>query len=318
MVCGGTGGHVYPALAVAEQFSKDEIFFLGTQERLEAQLVAREGYLFHAISAHRKNPLPIIKGVFDALKVFLKERPGALFATGGYVTIPAVLAALILRIPIFVQEQNALPGKVNRFIAMFARKVFIAFPEATRYFHKSAVVTSGNPLRQKIVGLYPQHKAKHKERFTVLVLGGSLGAEALDKVVAQIDWQALQVDMIHLNKNNYVHDMAEVLQKADLAVCRAGALTLAELAVAGVPAILIPYPYAAEKHQDLNAQAYAAVGAAQVIDQTRLSPPLLTSIISALKSSPEKLTKMSEAMQQLAKPNASTEIAKVLRETINA
>ncbi len=315
IVCGGTGGHIYPALAVAEHLPKKDIFFLGTAERLEAKLVTREGYAFHTICSSRNDPLTILKGLLQAVRVLLTERPTVILSTGGYVTIPVILAGTLLRIPIYLQEQNILPGKVNRLLSFFAKKIFYAFPGSAKYFPKKGILT-GNPVRNTIsvIDRSARALAPATRHFELLVIGGSLGAQALDEAVQKIDLAALHCTLTHLNKNNYVHDMAELYKRTDLVVCRAGATTLAELAVCGIPAILIPYPLAANDHQRLNAQEFAEHGAAIILEQKRLSPELLTSIIKTVLETSGQLQNMAKAMKELGRPDAAAVIARYMKE----
>ena len=315
ITCGGTGGHIYPALAIAEHLPKEEVVFLGTTDRLESELIPREGYAFRTISSSRKNPLVILKGVFQALSYILKTRPALVISTGGYVTIPVIIASGLLGVSIFMQEQNLLPGKVNRFLSHFAEKIFYAFPETKQYFKKKGVLT-GNPTRRKIAELFAQTKDFSRSPKKILILGGSQGAKAIDEVIPLVDFTSVNSELMHLNQQNYEHDIQELYREAHLVVCRAGASTLAELAICGLPAILIPYPYAAGNHQYFNAKAFADQEAAVVLEQKRLSPSMLISIIKTLLETPGRLEKMSLAMRKMARPQAAEEIAKAIKEKL--
>ncbi|MFC1517867.1 undecaprenyldiphospho-muramoylpentapeptide beta-N-acetylglucosaminyltransferase [Candidatus Margulisiibacteriota bacterium] len=315
IACGGTGGHIYPALAIAEHLPKDELIFIGTKDRLEAELIPREGYTFQTIVSSRSNPFTIFKGVLQSAKLLTKLNPEIIISTGGYVTIPVIIAGFILGVPVYLQEQNLLPGKVNRFLGHFAKKIFYSFPETKQYFKKKGLLI-GTPVRRKILKTQDHVKDFSKQPNKILILGGSQGAKAIDEVIPKVDFSAVNSELMHLNQQNYEHDIHNLLSEAHLVVCRAGASTLAELAISGLPAILIPYPYAAGNHQYYNAKAFADAEAAIILEQSRLSPQVLISIIKSLLESPGRLQKMSVAMKKMARPQAASEIAKIVKEKI--
>lgn len=314
IACGGTGGHIYPALAVAQEFEPGEICFVGSNQRLEQSLIERAGFQFEAITVSRKNPFLILKGVQQALSLIRKHRPGIIFSTGGYVSFPVVMAAVLLRKPIVLQEQNKIPGKVNRFLSRFAKKTLIAFKDSMDYFPKPhTTYLLGNPIRKE---LYPVEKKQHSVP-TILIMGGSQGAQAIDESVKPLMEIHAQWKWIHLHSKNYVHQMNEVYAQADLVVSRAGALSLAEIALWQIPAVLIPYPYAADNHQNQNAKVYEKQGAAVVIDQKELTSQKLLEIIQKLIESPQKLSQMSQKMLLLSYPKSRENIANFLRQIID-
>ncbi len=312
ITCGGTGGHIYPALAVAEQFEKSEVRFVGSTNRLEKDLIIRAGFEFQGISTSRKNPVKIKIGIIQSFWILLKNRPQVIFSTGGYVTFPVLAAGFVLRIPIVLQEQNLLPGKVNRFLGRMASKICIAYKDSMQYFSKPhRCLLTGNPLRQNLFPVQKQSSSKP----VVLVMGGSLGAKAIDSAVEPLKVDS-NYEWIHLNSQNYVHDMRTVYAKASVVVCRAGAMSLSELAVWGLPSILIPYPFAANDHQRFNAEFYAKAGAAVVVDQKDLNAEKVRQTLETLLKSPENLIGMSQKMQSLAYPDSAKKIADILRKHV--
>ncbi len=301
--CGGTGGHIYPALAIAEQLK--DCFFVGAN-RLEKELIPRAGHKFFEISAHSRDLLKIARGFFQSLEIINREKPDVIISTGGYVTIPVILAGLALGKNIFLQEQNILPGKVNRLISYVARTVFASYEESRKYFAKGKVVVTGNPVRKEIAAINYNLEEVFEGR-TVLVFGGSLSARSINEAIyAMQKTQKLDFQIIHLDGKTYCHDMAAVYKKATLIVCRAGATSLAEIAAIGIPAILVPYPYAAENHQELNARYFAQKGAAIMLLDKEMTPENLFTNIIDLLNNKEKLKKMNEAMQQLGNKKAGS------------
>jgi len=303
ITCGGTGGHIYPAIAIAQKIKN--VIFVGSQKRMEKDLVTREGFRFFAIAVSRKNPVVILFGFFQALILLIHQRPDRVLATGGYVTVPVILAAALLRKKIFIQEQNRLPGKVNRFLSRFAYTVFSGYPDNQKYFSKRAkFVFTGNPLRQHLQNLsIPNPKSFH-----LLIMGGSLGAKAIDEWVSR-NQSKLDFGYTHIHANNYIHDMRPVYQKTTLILCRAGAMTLTEIAALGIPAILIPYPLAADDHQKINAQYFEAAGGAFVYEQIELTDNKVIQKILELKNNPEKLNQMSLAMKKVGRTDSAEIIA---------
>jgi UDP-N-acetylglucosamine--N-acetylmuramyl-(pentapeptide) pyrophosphoryl-undecaprenol N-acetylglucosamine transferase len=309
IACGGTGGHIYPALAVAEQFSAGEVSFVGSRDRLEKDLVTRAGFGFQSVSASRKNLLLVGLGVCESLILLLKNRPQVVFSTGGYVTAPVLMAAFVLKIPIVLQEQNLLPGKVNRFLGKMAHKICIAYKDSMKYFSKPQVcLLTGNPLRKSLFPVLKVPAAKP----VILIMGGSLGARAIDEAVEPLKKDS-RWEWIHLNSKHYVHDMRTVYAKASVAICRAGAMSLAELAAWGIPAILIPYPLAANDHQKLNAQFYVNAEAVVMLEQKDLSSEKLKQILEELLNSSERLQHMMKKMQGLDIGDSAKKIAGIIR-----
>ena len=359
---GGTGGHIYPALAIAQGImarnNRSKILYVGVRTGMEARLVPAAGFDFKGVSGQgmpRKLNLGMIKAGakgFRALwetKEILKEfRPDLVVGTGGYVSGPVVLTAALFGIPTLLHEQNALPGVTNKLLGRFVRGVMVTFPESISYFAKKDKVTlTGLPVRpdvgkiSKPAGL--SHYALGPDRITLLVTGGSRGARTLNQAMItvlehlvkrpdiQVIWatgsETYQETMQELQKcglgmdnprwriMEYLHDMPEAIAAADLAIGRAGAASLAELMAAGKPCILIPYPYAAENHQEHNARAIVHAGAARLILDQDLNGEVLWQTIRELVNGSGELTGMAAAAKGLAKPDALDEIVQLCSDT---
>lgn len=302
LACGGTGGHIYPALAIAEKFPHN--FFIGGS-RLEKTLVPQAGWKFYEIPASAKELGKIFQGFREALKIIAQEKPELVIATGGYATAPVVLAAKLLGKKIYLQEQNILPGKVNRVLSLLAEKVFVAFAGAARYLPRGKAVITGNPVRAEVSAVkYSPSSAK------VLAFGGSLSAETINNTVNEL--KKSRADILHLDGTNYCNDMAAVYGQSRFCICRAGATTLSELAAMGMPSILIPYPRAADDHQTINARYFAERGAAVLIADKDLTAETLTSAMAQIDD-PETLQKMSTAAKALGLPDAAEKIRKYIQ-----
>ncbi len=358
---GGTGGHIYPALAIAQgivaQGTEHKILYVGTRESMEAHLVPEHGFDFAAVSGQglpRKlnaETFKVIGKSFKALwetKKILKDfHPDLIVGTGGYVSGPVVLTGAMAGIPTILHEQNALPGITNRTLSHLVRRVLLTFPESKAHFgNKKKLMVVGLPVRSEIGRVSREEGAKHfglrPDRPTILVTGGSRGARTLNKAMVsvlqaladrpevQVIWatgkvtyeetlDALKAGSVSFERPNwrimeYLSDMPEAYACADLFVGRAGAATLAELAVAGKPGILIPYPFAAENHQEYNARAVVKAGAARMILDKDLTGDKLRQEVESLLTNGAELGKMSEAAVKLAKPHALEEIVKTCLE----
>lgn len=304
--CGGTGGHIYPGIAVAQECVKrgHECFFVGGN-RLEKELVPKAGFTFYEIPVHRKYPLIILRGIINAISIVRKHRPQRILTTGGYVSFPVLVAALLTRTPFYVQEQNILPGKVNRFVGFFARTVFVSFSGLDKYFFRKNIVVTGNPVRPEIASLSYFPTAEK-----ILVFGGSLAAKKINEAVTPLKADPeLGPRLIHLDGTNYCHDMAGLYKLSCLAVCRAGATSLAELAAIGMPAILIPYPHAADNHQEINARYFEKAEAAVVLLDKNCKTETLRQLI---KDTLPKCPEMSRRMRDLGVVNAAELICNLL------
>jgi len=343
IAAGGTGGHIYPGMAVAEEIRRRdpqaEILFIGSQEGLEKDIIPREGYRLKLIFArallrklsYKSISAPFISlfGFFQALSILIKVRPPVLFATGGYVCLPVVAAAKILGINIFIHEQNVIPGMVNRLCSRLAKKVFLTFPESLKYISGEIV---GDPVRQVIINM-DRRCARDtlklaEDKKVVVIMGGSQGSKKINEIVISAAEKIPEgFECIHIigNRdfpwvNNYLKgkkilnyrslpyvyaEMPLLLAAADVVVSRAGATAISEFLAKGLPMILIPFPYAAENHQMLNANAIAKSGAALVIDEKEFSAEKL---LSLLTTEALDYAKMKTASMALAKPDAAERI----------
>lgn len=340
IMAGGTGGHVMPALAVAQKLIPKgiEIHWLGTRHGMEADLVGKYDIQFHSIDIKGLRgkgklslllaPFKITRALWQAIRVLRKVRPDTVMSMGGYVAGPGGVAAWLLRIPLVVHEQNAISGLTNRLLAPFASKILTAFPKT---FKHSKVVMTGNPVRESIVevGNLPR---EIKAPIRLLVIGGSLGARSINQTVpkALAKLQDTPISVWHQTGKNvdevkksykgvlddakvepFIEDMAAAYRWADLVIARAGALTIAELAAAGVPSILIPFPYAVDDHQSYNARYLTNAGAAILLPEKELTPDSLCQLITNLASHHELLVEMGQKGHALSKPHATDEVAKL-------
>ena len=334
IVSGGTGGHIYPGIAIAEEIKMRDtnasILFLGSEKGLEKELVAGKGYAIKLIKSRKTISSLFISliGFFQALVILRGFSPKALIATGGYASLPAVLAAKVLRIPIVLHEQNVLPGTVNRLGQRLAEKVFLSFAESLKYIPGEVV---GNPVRREILEAQKEN-ARGKlnlplDKKVILVMGGSQGSKKINETVISslanlpADKHILHIvgarDFGWVNSylkdrkiNNYqafpyVHEMGNILAAADIVISRAGATAIAEFLVRGLPMVLIPFPYAADNHQLLNAKAVADAGGAIIVDDRDFTP---ARFIELINDAALNYDKMSQAVKKLARPQAAKRI----------
>jgi len=335
-MAGGTGGHVFPALAVANYLVEQgwQMSWLGTKNGLESRVVpahkididwlsvagVRGKGLFSKIRAL----LLLIKACGQAWWILRRRKPDVVLGMGGFVAGPGGLMAKLMGIPLVIHEQNRVPGTTNRLLARWANRVLEAFPGS--FDKKINALWSGNPLRKELIGI-PEKKARQPgEALRLLVIGGSQGAQVLNQVVpdavaavsglnvrhqtgeimrTQVEqrYQELGVDA---EVSAFIEDMAEAYRWADIAVCRAGAMTISELAAAGIPAVLIPLPHAIDDHQNANARYLADVGAAMILPQIDLSPETLA---ERIKDVIERLAEMSKKTRACAKLDATAAVA---------
>ncbi len=349
VMAGGTGGHVYPALAVARalQASSREVVWLGTRRGLESRVVPEAGIDMEWISVQglrRKGVLALLIAPFQlgwaliqSLAVILRRRPAAVLGMGGFVSGPGGVAAWLTRRPLIIHEQNAAVGMTNRLLARLARVVLQAFPGS--FNSRVTAETVGNPVREDISAVPPPDERYSTRRGPVrlLVLGGSQGALALNRTVpaalALLDADVRPVvrhqcgertleaaedayaqNHVDVELLPFIDDMAEAYAWADLVVCRAGALTVAELCAAGVPALFVPYPAAVDDHQTANAGPMSAVGAATIIQEADLTPALLAELLRDWLQSRATLMQRAEKARALANPGSLSRIAELCLE----
>lgn len=358
MAGGGTGGHIYPALAIArgimKRWPQANIIFVGTKEGMEQDIVPESGYELKTISAQGLNRYSLIKAAGSALKVpvgfwqarnIIKEfKPDLVIGTGGYVSYPVVLAASIMQVKTVIHEQNAYPGLANRALAKRVERVLLTFPEAAGYFPQEITRVTGLPVRPEITAASRHDAAAFfglkEDRFTIVVVGGSRGAlrinQAIAGLVPQLSAEGVQLVWItgeqHFEKLSkslskpdipdnvrmypYLYNMELALAMADLVICRAGAATLSELAVRGVPAILVPYPYAAENHQEKNARYLQKKGAASLIIDEFLDKNTLRARIEELRNNRFRLLRMAQIMKEEGHPQALEDILDIIEEVL--
>lgn len=344
---GGTGGHLYPAIAIAEELQKLQptarIVFAGTKKKIEARVVPQKGYEFYSIwisGFHRRLtidnvlfPVKVFVSLIQSFFLIKKIKPHAVIGTGGYVCGPVLFVASWLGIPTLIHESNSFPGVTTRLLARKVNRVFVTFEVTKQWLKKtSSVELVGNPTRDAL-GTLTKYEACRALGFseskkTLFAFGGSLGAQSINKVMPKIiswatkydvqviwqtgesDWSASQGVQSHPSVKimKYVEHMDIAYAAADLIISRSGATTLAELTRIGKPAILVPYPHAAANHQTLNAQAMVQAGAAVMITDTMLDE-LLLSTVQQLLNNEQQLRTMSEQSKLLGKPDAGKEIA---------
>jgi UDP-N-acetylglucosamine--N-acetylmuramyl-(pentapeptide) pyrophosphoryl-undecaprenol N-acetylglucosamine transferase len=347
ILAGGTGGHVYPALAVARELLAEghEVVWMGTRAGLEARVVPAAGIPMEWLSvagirgkgwrSKLAAPFMLARACRQALAILRRVRPHVVLGMGGFVSGPGGLMARVLGLPLVLHEQNRVPGTTNRWLARWANIVLEAFPGS--FPAGVGARCTGNPLRREIAALRREARTRPNNPPNVLVVGGSLGAKALNETVPEaLAAAGLPVRVLHqtgaamraetevryakhgidARVESFVENMAEAYAWADLAVCRAGAMTVSELAAAGLPAILIPFPHAIDDHQTQNARYLADAGAAVLLPQTELTAERLAAEIAALIGHPERRQAMAERMAALAKPEAACTVTAIcLHET---
>ena len=352
LAAGGTGGHLFPGVAVAEFAQRQagaEVLFVGTAGGMEKDVIPQLGFSVRFIPAEQLRgrtrwgkirALGVAGyGVGAAWRIIREFAPDVIFSIGGYASAPTVLAGWLQRIPCVLLEPNAIPGLANRFLSWFARRVCLGFETAARFFPAHKVVHTGNPVRS---ALRPARQpAATDTPFTLLVFGGSAGAHRLNHVVppalARLDRKrsaqkstdptpplqiihqtgqaeyaavsaAYAAEGIAARVVPFIDAMQEVYAEADLVICRAGAITAAELTLLGKPAILIPYPYAADDHQRANAEALVQAGAAVMLLDHALSPELLEQTLARLVQHRDRLGNMARAAAALGRPDATAAV----------
>ena len=346
IMAGGTGGHVYPALAVARALQKRsrDVVWLGTHRGLEARVVPESGIDIEWISIkglRRKGvlalvvaPLQMLWALLQSLNVIRRRKPAAVLGMGGFVSGPGGVAAWLPRRPLLIHEQNAAAGLTNRLLARLARVVLQAFPGS--FNARAGVVTVGNPVREEIAAV-PEPESRYAARsgpLRLLVLGGSQGALALNKAVPaalgllaaddrplvrhqcgaatlQAAHDAYAANAVDAELLPYIEDMAEAYAWADLALCRAGALTVAELCAVGLPALFVPYPAAVDDHQTKNAGQMADAGAAAIINQHDLTAETLAGLLRDWLTSRRALQQRAAKARKLGSPDALQRITEL-------
>ncbi len=339
---GGTGGHLFPGIALAEAFAEigAQVHFAGSARGIEVQAVPRAGYPLHLIPVRglkgsgiwgRLRGLALLPlAFFASWRLVRRIRPHLVVGVGGYASGPVVFTAALLGLPTAVMEQNTIPGITNRKLARRARRVYVSFPESAAYFPAGKVREFGNPVRAFIVQNLSgagsgSSEAMPDGKLRIFVFGGSQGAHAINELFsaaaprlaewgARVRHQTGRADCERVRRayeeaglqaqvEEFIHDMAQAYAWADVVVCRAGATTCAELAIAGKPAVFIPFPHAADNHQEHNARSLVERGGALLLRESEATPERLLELLRGL--SPERLTAMRQAMREAARPDSA-------------
>lgn len=341
---GGTGGHLFPGIAVAQEvmarLPKAKVVFLGTERAVDQNAMSQYGYESRAVrcgslkggswGARLRTIVGLPGSIWQAWKMLREFRPDLVLGVGGYVTGPVIVAAKMLGITTAIHEQNSIPGLANRQLGGIVDRVFVSIPGSERHFPKQRCLLSGNPLRQEILGL--ARRQESGTGATVLVLGGSQGAHRLNMLMTEaianmgtlppnfsIIHQTGRADeeMVHSEYQRlgvkaevkaFFTDMVAIYRQADLVVSRAGATTLAELTALGKPSILVPFPFAADDHQTKNAEALVKAGAARMFPEEGLTATVLGRELLEILGDAAKRTTMGQAAHSLARLDAVSTI----------
>jgi len=339
---GGTGGHVIPAIAIANQLKKAyaaEVLFIGTARGIENRLVPAAGFPLRLVRVgalqnvslvtRLKTAFDLPRALWDAGRILNEFAPDIVIGVGGYASGPAMLAALVKHIPTLAFEPNVVPGFANRIVAHFVSRAAVHFEETAKYFRDAEV--TGVPVRPAFFEI-PEKRGGTP---TLLVFGGSQGAHAINEAMFRclgvLRREAPGIHIIHQTGERdyndalkayaglgesaevfkFIEDMPAAFARADLVVCRSGASTVAEVAAAGKPAVFVPFPRAADDHQRVNAEALSHAGAAVVVEESKLEGVWLAETIATLLQDPNRLLRMSEAARALAHPDAARDIAAI-------
>lgn len=341
---GGTGGHLFPGIALAEgmlqRFPQGKVMFIGTDRHLDNQALAKKPFAVVALASRALKGKTLLRqfgallqvpvSVWRAMQLLRQFKPDLVFGVGGYVTGPVLLAARLLGVRTAIHEQNSIPGLANRLLGRIVDRVFVSLPGSERYFPAGKVRLTGNPVRRELLARAAAGAAPH-ERLTVLVLGGSQGARAVNRLMVAAVEQLSEKNRLTIIHQTGIHDaewvqagynaaavaarvepfisdMATVYAEADLIVSRAGATTLAEITVFGRPSLLIPYPYAADDHQRHNARYLVDHGAALMADEINLDSTKLAVLLGDLLAKEARRQEMAARAKELGRPAATETI----------
>lgn len=350
MAGGGTGGHLFPGIAIAQEFkardSQNEIVFASTGNQLEQRVLAKMNFALERITVEGmkgrglwnqiKSICKLPKGIYQAIRILSRFKPDLVVGLGSYSAGPMVLAARLLGVKIVLHEQNILPGITNRVLARFADMIFVSFEDTIEHLASRRSQFTGNPVRQAILNGSEQPKREAKAEagrkpFTILIIGGSQGAHRINVTVVEALNHLPQTDDLYFvhqtgaadekmvqdtyarhdvasTVKSFFDDMAPLYQSADLIICRAGATTVAEITAIGKAVIFIPFPYAADDHQTLNAASLASKGAAEMIVEKDLSAKMLGEKIEYYASHPDALGELARRAGKSGNPNAARDI----------
>ena len=345
MVAGGTGGHIYPAIAILNKIKEkekdSEFLYIGTADRMEKDIIPPLGIPFvgiEMVGLNRKNPfsnVAVLRKFFQAVKRAKEEikrfHPDIVIGAGGYITAPVLYAAHQLKVPILIHEQNSIPGVSNKFIGSFANRICVSLPNSLHLFPKDKVVYTGNPRSEEILNVPKKNKEKlgfDKNKKLVVVVMGSLGSTTMTTKIKELipsfcdkDYQVLVItgkkyyddyQKLDIPKNvkvvPFMEDLIQVLKDTDLIVSRAGASTIAEITAIGLPAILVPSPYVTNNHQYKNAKELEDHGACRIVTEDRFSKDVLLKEIDDIFSDSKKYHEMVQNSKELGIPDSSTRI----------
>jgi len=356
---GGTGGHLFPGVAVAQEFAArrpgSRILFVSTGTEFERKVLDRANFQLSPITVEGLKKRGILNqiravvklpvSVWESWRILSAFKPDLVLSVGSYAAGPVGLSAWLMGIPLVLHEQNILPGITNRILSRFARRIYVSFPDSRTHFDPEKTRVSGNPIRREFIDMVsaPSDRsvAQDNRPFTVLILGGSQGAHSINMAVkdalphlgqlqrfafihqtghrdeAEVK-EAYESARITGTVKSFFNDMADRYAAADLIVCRAGATTVAEVTVLGKPVIFIPFPYAADDHQALNARNLQQAGAADMILEKDLSGSVLAEKISGYAASPERLDRMAGRSREFGRPDAARIIVEDCCRLINA
>lgn len=350
---GGTGGHAYPAISIAEALRSDfpdcELLYIGSKNSLEERLACEAGLTFFGVSSRKLKKLAspdtvltmlaLAKGFTEAYSALQRFNPDVVVGTGGYASAAVVMAQSMRRGKTIILEQDVIPGRTNRWLSRFTSKICVSFEEAGARFPNGKVVVTGSPIRPALLTLPSREDGRkalglNPDLFTILVLGGSQGARRLNEVMADAvpALRKLPVQVLHqagsrnigeaeergkslgwdkYHVRAYLEDMPSVYAASDFAICRSGSSTIAEITAVGLPAILVPYPFAHADHQRFNAESIQSRGGAITISDADITPEFVVSTVEKMLSSPDDLRKMSDAGRKIGKPHAAWDIARL-------
>lgn len=352
MVGGGTGGHVYPAIAIAQAIQDidldSQILFVGSDDGIETRIVPKERFSLVTIPAKRMlrkltlksivAPLYAFRSIFGSLKVIRDFGPDVIIATGGFVSLPVVIAGRMLGVPVLMHEGNVTPGLSTRICKWFASRITIAFESSRRFYRFRKVFCVGGPVRKEILkavkGISIQNMGLRQDQKIVLILGGSQGARSINQAVVDSlkDMGELGVQVLHVCGDRdhdwvkaaagessdfyhlipYMYNVWDGLAAADVVVSRAGATAISEILARSLPAVIVPFPFSSERHQDFNARQLGDAGAAVIVKDNELNRERLISELKKILADKELYSRMQAMCRTLTHPNASIEIVNII------
>jgi UDP-N-acetylglucosamine--N-acetylmuramyl-(pentapeptide) pyrophosphoryl-undecaprenol N-acetylglucosamine transferase len=350
IAAGGTGGHIFPGISVAESFienAANEVFFTGTSYGLEERLIPSRGFRLVKIEAKPfaggspvakvRTLLALVKGLIQALGVIKTEKPDAILGMGGFTCVPMVLGGLIRRVPCFVHEQNVSPGMANKLLSPRAQATFVSFAETTHYIKAKKIVHTGSPIRKQMRGKRAQ---KTDDNFSLFVFGGSRGARSINDGILGLlpylegfrktaiyhqtgndDFERIKAGYTGFQTIHDVFPFTDEMEKyynlADVVISRAGASTIFELSYFGKPAILVPYPYSAGDHQWKNASQVESTGGGYIIGNSEFSGERIYHAITELREDPEELVRMSDNIGSIYVEDSERKIVREIEQSVS-